>query len=141
MLQHNPVTRLTRFQMRDGLARGHPTHPVPDRAGEQRAEHVDRALRPAGERAAQAVERALLPAGQRVGIAFSGGLDTSVAVAWMREKGAVPCTYTADLGQYDEDDITVPFGGYRQSGNGRDKSLHAFEKYTEVKATWINLEP
>src|SRR4249920_2735116 len=50
-----------------------------------------------------------LPVGERVGIAFSGGLDTSVAVAWMREKGAVPCTYTADLGQYDEDDIdTVP---------------------------------
>src|SRR5690606_30851195 len=38
-------------------------------------------------------------------IAFSGGLDTSVAVAWMREKGAVPFTYTGDLGQYDEDDI------------------------------------
>lgn len=50
-----------------------------------------------------------LPIGQRVGIAFSGGLDTSVAVAWMREKGAVPCTYTADIGQYDEADIdTVP---------------------------------
>ena len=46
-----------------------------------------------------------LPAGERVGIAFSGGLDTSVAVAWMREQGAVPCAYTADLGQYDEDDI------------------------------------
>src|SRR3546814_14036133 len=46
-----------------------------------------------------------LPAGERVGIAFSGGLDTSVAVAWMRDKGAVPCTYTGDLGQYDEDDI------------------------------------
>ncbi len=43
-----------------------------------------------------------LPIGERVGIAFSGGLDTSVAVAWMREKGAVPCTYTADIGQYDE---------------------------------------
>jgi len=50
-----------------------------------------------------------LPAGERVGIAFSGGLDTSVAVAWMREKGAVPCTYTADIGQYDEPDIaSVP---------------------------------
>ncbi|CAN5801334.1 argininosuccinate synthase [soil metagenome] len=47
-----------------------------------------------------------LPIGERVGIAFSGGLDTSVAVAWMREKGAVPCTYTADIGQYDEPDIT-----------------------------------
>ncbi len=46
-----------------------------------------------------------LPVSERVGIAFSGGLDTSVAVAWMREKGAVPCTYTADIGQYDEPDI------------------------------------
>lgn len=52
---------------------------------------------------------ASLPVGERVGIAFSGGLDTSVAVAWMRSKGAVPCTYTADLGQYDEPDIgSVP---------------------------------
>jgi argininosuccinate synthase len=50
-----------------------------------------------------------LPVGERVGIAFSGGLDTSVAVAWMRDKGAVPCTYTANLGQYDEPDIdSVP---------------------------------
>ncbi|MFA6575781.1 MAG: argininosuccinate synthase [Nocardioides sp.] len=47
-----------------------------------------------------------LPVGERVGIAFSGGLDTSVAVAWMRAKGAVPCTYTADIGQYDEPDIS-----------------------------------
>ena len=47
-----------------------------------------------------------LPVDQRVGIAFSGGLDTSVAVAWMRAKGAVPCAYTADIGQYDERDIT-----------------------------------
>jgi argininosuccinate synthase len=46
-----------------------------------------------------------LPVGEHVGIAFSGGLDTSVAVAWMRHKGAVPCTYTADIGQYDEPDI------------------------------------
>ncbi|WOQ15674.1 argininosuccinate synthase [Raineyella sp. W15-4] len=50
-----------------------------------------------------------LPVGERVGLAFSGGLDTSVAVAWMREKGAIPCTYTADIGQYDEPDIaSVP---------------------------------
>ena len=40
---------------------------------------------------------------------------------------------------WDGGDMTAPFGGYKQSGNGRDKSLHAFEKYTEVKATWINL--
>jgi argininosuccinate synthase len=52
---------------------------------------------------------ASLPIGEKVGIAFSGGLDTSVAVAWMRDKGAIPCTYTADLGQYDETDIdSVP---------------------------------
>jgi len=49
-----------------------------------------------------------LPAGERVGIAFSGGLDTSAAVAWMRERGAVPYTYTADLGQYDEPDPAEP---------------------------------
>jgi len=48
-----------------------------------------------------------LPVGERVGIAFSGGLDTSCAVAWMREKGAIPCTYTADIGQYDEPDIAA----------------------------------
>ena len=54
-----------------------------------------------------------LPVGERVGIAFSGGLDTSVAVAWMRAKGAVPCTYTADIGQYDEPDIaSVPDPGH-----------------------------
>lgn len=46
-----------------------------------------------------------LPVGERVGIAFSGGLDTSVAVAWMRDKGAIPCTYTADIGQPDEPDV------------------------------------
>ena len=50
-----------------------------------------------------------LPIGERVGIAFSGGLDTSAAVAWMREKGAIPYAYTADLGQYDEPDLeSVP---------------------------------
>ena len=47
-----------------------------------------------------------LPVGERVGIAFSGGLDTSAAVAWMRERGAIPYTYTADLGQYDEPDLS-----------------------------------
>ncbi|MEZ5295226.1 MAG: argininosuccinate synthase [Ilumatobacteraceae bacterium] len=47
-----------------------------------------------------------LPVGDRVGIALSGGLDTSAAVAWMRERGAIPYTYTADLGQYDEPDLS-----------------------------------
>jgi len=46
-----------------------------------------------------------LPVGERVGIAFSGGLDTSAAVAWMRQRGALPCCYTADLGQPDEPDL------------------------------------
>jgi argininosuccinate synthase len=59
---------------------------------------------------------ASLPVGEKVGIAFSGGLDTSVAVAWMREKGAVPCTYTADLGQYDEPDIDSVPGRAKQYG-------------------------
>ena len=51
-----------------------------------------------------------LPVGERVGIAFSGGLDTSCAVAWMRHNGAVPFTYTADIGQYDEPDIEAVAG-------------------------------
>ena len=46
---------------------------------------------------------------------------------------------TVHVNQYDNDDITVPFGGYKQSGNGRDKSLHAFDKYTELKTTWIQI--
>jgi argininosuccinate synthase len=50
-----------------------------------------------------------LPVGERVGIAFSGGLDTSCALAWMRENGAVPYAFTADLGQPDEPDVeSVP---------------------------------
>jgi 4-guanidinobutyraldehyde dehydrogenase/NAD-dependent aldehyde dehydrogenase len=40
---------------------------------------------------------------------------------------------------YDADDITTPFGGFKQSGTGRDKSLHAFDKYTELKTTWVDL--
>ena len=45
-----------------------------------------------------------LPVGEKVGIAFSGGLDTSTALLWMKKKGAFPCAYTANLGQPDEDD-------------------------------------
>ena len=48
-----------------------------------------------------------LPEGQKVGIAFSGGLDTSAALLWMRQKGAVPYAYTANLGQPDEDDYNA----------------------------------
>ncbi len=46
---------------------------------------------------------------------------------------------TVYINCYDADDLTVPFGGYKQSGIGRDKSLHALEKYTEMKTTWIDL--
>jgi argininosuccinate synthase len=50
---------------------------------------------------------AALPVGERVGIAFSGGLDTCCALAWMRERGAIPYAFTADLGQYDEPDVSA----------------------------------
>jgi len=40
---------------------------------------------------------------------------------------------------FDEGDVTVPFGGYKQSGFGRDRSLHAIDKYTQLKTTWVNL--
>ncbi|WP_257824271.1 argininosuccinate synthase [Aggregatibacter actinomycetemcomitans] len=48
-----------------------------------------------------------LPKSEKVGIAFSGGLDTSAALLWMRQKGAIPCAYTANLGQPDEDDYNA----------------------------------
>jgi argininosuccinate synthase len=48
-----------------------------------------------------------LPVGERIGIAFSGGLDTTVAIAWIREKGALPYALTADLGQPDEPDVAA----------------------------------
>jgi argininosuccinate synthase len=57
-----------------------------------------------------------LPVGEKVGIAFSGGLDTSTAVAWMRENGAIPCTYTADLGQYDEPNLPAVPGRAKDYG-------------------------
>lgn len=54
-----------------------------------------------------------LPSGERVGVAFSGGLDTSAAVHWMQAKGAQPCCYTAHLGQPDEDDYdAIPAKAY-----------------------------
>jgi len=46
---------------------------------------------------------------------------------------------TVYINCYDADDLTVPFGGVKQSGSGRDKSLHAFDKYTELKTIWIDL--
>ncbi|MDB5749256.1 MAG: aldehyde dehydrogenase [Massilia sp.] len=83
-------------------------------------------------------------------------LDEAVRQANATPYGLAAAVWTADMGkairtaralragtvhvnQYDSDDITVPFGGYKQSGNGRDKSLHAFDKYTELKTTWIQV--
>jgi argininosuccinate synthase len=57
-----------------------------------------------------------LPIGERVGIAFSGGLDTCCALAWMREKGAIPYAFTADLGQYDETDVSSVPGKAKKYG-------------------------
>jgi argininosuccinate synthase len=59
---------------------------------------------PPSENAAMATILQHLPTGQKVGIAFSGGLDTSAALHWMKLKGARPYAYTAHLGQPDEPD-------------------------------------
>lgn len=64
---------------------------------------------------------------------WSRDIDRALTVARALRAG------TVHVNSYDDDDITVPFGGYKESGNGRDKSLHAFEKYTELKTTWIRL--
>ncbi|QSX41498.1 aldehyde dehydrogenase [Shewanella cyperi] len=82
------------------------------------------------------------------------GMEQAIAIANDSIYGLAAGVWTADLSkahrmakalrcgsvwvnQYDGGDMTAPFGGFKQSGNGRDKSLHAFDKYTEIKATWI----
>jgi 4-guanidinobutyraldehyde dehydrogenase / NAD-dependent aldehyde dehydrogenase len=68
-----------------------------------------------------------------------------VAAVWTRDITVAHRTAkalragTVFINCYDADDITVPFGGFKQSGIGRDKSLHALEKYTELKTTWLDL--
>jgi len=64
---------------------------------------------------------------------FTRDISRTHRVARRLRAGSVWVNY------WDGGDMTAPFGGYKQSGNGRDKSLHAFDKYTEIKATWINL--
>ncbi|PZG49795.1 aldehyde dehydrogenase PuuC [Spongiactinospora gelatinilytica] len=83
-------------------------------------------------------------------------VDEAVALANATEYGLAAGLWTADLRTahrvsralragtvwvncYEEGDLTVPFGGMKQSGNGRDKSVHALEKYSELKTTWIQL--
>ncbi|GAA0909151.1 aldehyde dehydrogenase [Streptomyces thermoalcalitolerans] len=84
------------------------------------------------------------------------GIDEAVELANATEYGLAAGVWTSDLSTahrlsralragtvwvncYEEGDLTVPFGGMKQSGNGRDKSVHALEKYTELKTTWIQL--
>ena len=84
--------------------------------------------------------------------------DEALAVANNSAYGLAAAVWTSDITRahrmarrlragsvwvnyYDGGDMTAPFGGFKQSGNGRDKSIHALEKYTELKATWINLRP
>lgn len=64
---------------------------------------------------------------------WSDNVNTAINTARRLRAGSVW------VNNFDESNITVPFGGYKQSGIGRDKSLHAIEKYTELKATWIKL--
>ncbi|GGU62617.1 aldehyde dehydrogenase [Pseudomonas laurentiana] len=88
-------------------------------------------------------------------IAFDS-VDDAIRIANDTPYGLAAAIWTADISkahltakalragsvwinQYDGGDMTAPFGGFKQSGNGRDKSLHAFDKYTELKATWIKL--
>lgn len=65
---------------------------------------------------------------------WTSNLNTAHKVAKALRAGSVW------INHYDGGDMTAPFGGFKQSGNGRDKSLHAFDKYTELKATWLVLE-
>ncbi len=68
------------------------------------------------------------------------------AAVWTRDLGKAHKTArrlragTVWINCFDNDDITVPFGGFKESGFGRDKSLHALEKYVQLKTTWINLD-
>ena len=83
-------------------------------------------------------------------------VEEAISIANDTQYGLAAAVWTADISkahltakalragsvwinQYDGGDMTAPFGGFKQSGNGRDKSLHAFDKYTELKATWIKL--
>ena len=79
-------------------------------------------------------------------IQIANGTDYGLAAAvWSRDISLAHRTAkalragTVYVNCYDADDITVPFGGFKQSGMGRDKSLHAFDKYTELKTTWLEL--
>jgi acyl-CoA reductase-like NAD-dependent aldehyde dehydrogenase len=73
------------------------------------------------------------PYGLQAGV-WSSNINRAHRVARQLQAG------TVHVNQYDDDDMTVPFGGFKQSGNGRDKSLHALDKYTELKTTWLRID-
>jgi acyl-CoA reductase-like NAD-dependent aldehyde dehydrogenase len=68
------------------------------------------------------------------GAVWSNNINTAHKVAAAVRVG------TMGINNYFGGDITVPFGGFKQSGNGRDKSMHAFDDYTELKTTWIEFD-
>jgi len=68
------------------------------------------------------------------GAVWSNDINTAHKVAKAVRVG------TMGINNYFGGDITVPFGGFKQSGNGRDKSMHAFDDYTELKTTWIEFD-
>jgi 4-(gamma-glutamylamino)butanal dehydrogenase len=84
------------------------------------------------------------------------GLEEGIAVANGTDFGLAASVWTADLrtahraaaalragtvwvNTFDASDVTVPFGGFKRSGSGRDKSLHALDAYTHLKTTWFDL--
>jgi acyl-CoA reductase-like NAD-dependent aldehyde dehydrogenase len=84
--------------------------------------------------AAQAVEIANDSIYGLAGAVWSNNINTAHKVAAAVRVG------TMGINNYFGGDITVPFGGFKQSGNGRDKSIHAFNDYTELKTTWIEFD-
>jgi acyl-CoA reductase-like NAD-dependent aldehyde dehydrogenase len=68
------------------------------------------------------------------GAVWSNNINTAHKVAAAVRVG------TVGINNYFGGDMTVPFGGFKQSGNGRDKSIHAFHDYTELKTTWLELD-
>jgi 4-guanidinobutyraldehyde dehydrogenase/NAD-dependent aldehyde dehydrogenase len=107
---------------------------------------VNSAMRIAREEVFGPVLSVLTFADEREAIAIANDTEYGLAAGlWTRDLGRAHRVSRALragsvwVNQYDAGDMTAPFGGFKQSGNGRDKSLHAFDKYSEIKATWINL--